>query len=473
MSKSPPVVKKNAMDAYIDWFIKWVPESFFFCLALTVLVAILAYALCGTPLFSFDSSADKVNLVNAWTGGFWSLLAFTMQMTVLLVTGSAVAASPPARKFLSMIARMPKNASQVVIIGAFGAALLGYFHWGLGMMGGIMLGRELLANAKRRGIKVHKPILVTAIFLSFMPGSEGLSGAAALFSATPGYLKNMVTAEYKDAVPEALNLAQTVASPAFMLTLLLGVIVCTAVCLIMMPKDPAKIEEIEDDLVDEILATSAKTEVVEMNTPAQRMNNSPWIMYLVGGTGLAWSLVNLASSGIVGLSLNSYNFLMLCLGMVLCGNPEIFCKNIRDGLMGTWGFILQFPFYAGIFGMISKSGLGTVIAHAFISISNAQTFPLIAFVYSGILNIAVPSGGSKFVIEAPYIVPAAIETGAQLSTIICAYQLGDGLTNVLIPFFALPYLANFRLDFNRVVPYTLVAAAGVFIVNMIMLYVAL
>jgi len=136
-------------------------------------------------------------------------------MTLLLVTGNAVAASPPAKRFLSKIAAMPKNATQVVIVGAIGAAVLGYFHWGIGMMGGIMLGRELLASAKKRGIKVHKATLVTAIFLSFMPGSAGISGAAALYSATPGYLKNLVAAEYKKLTPDIVALSQSVASPTF------------------------------------------------------------------------------------------------------------------------------------------------------------------------------------------------------------------------------------------------------------------
>lgn len=464
---SPKNIKRSKMDAYINWFVKWIPESFFICLALTILCAVLAMVLCDTPLWSMNPKVT--NIVDSWVGGFWGLLAFTMQMTLLLVTGNAVASSPPAKRFLSKVASFPKNAVQVVIVGAVGAALLGYLHWGIGMMGGIMLGRELLASAKKRGIKVHKATLVTAIFLSFMPGSAGISGAAALYSATPGYLKNLVAPEYKGLTPDAVSLAQSVASPAFIVTLILGVIVCTAICLIMAPKKEDKIEEISDEFMNEVLSGEDAFKV-DRSTPALKMNNSRIIMYIFGGIGLAWSILNLSKVGLDGLSLNNYNFLMLALGMVLCGNPELFCKNIREGLDGTWGFIIQFPFYAGIFGIISATGLGVVIAHFFISISNGETFPIIAYIYSAILNIAVPSGGSKFVIEAPYIIPAAIETGSNLPAVISAYQLGDGTTNVIIPFFALPYLANFNLKFNKVIPYSLVAAVAVFIVNCIMLY---
>ena len=127
---------------------------------------------------------------------------------------------------------------------------------------------------------------------------------------------------------------------------------------------------------------------------------------------------------------------------------------MREGISGTWGFILQFPFYAGIFGLISATGLGVLISQAFTAISNATTWPFIAFLYSGILNIAVPSGGSKFVIEAPYIVPTTLDLQADFSLVMQAYQMGDAVFNLLIPFFALPYLANFKLKFGEVVGYT-------------------
>jgi short-chain fatty acids transporter len=459
------IKKRTFMDAYIEWFIRWIPDSFFFCLGLTFFVAVCAWIFTDMPFFSFTV---KKNLVNAWTDNFWALLAFTMQMTVLLVTGAAVAASPPAKKLLAAIARIPKTPTQVIVVGAVGAFLLGYLHWGIGMMGGIMLGRELFIQAKLRGIRVHKPILVAVIFLQFQPGSEGLSGAAPLFAASAGYLKNMVTAQYKDITPNLISLADTVAAPAFILTLIGGLIISVVVCLWMMPKDASKIEEIDDEFVREATATKTVSETettFAWVTPADKMNNSRLLMYVLGGVGLAWCGLILFQQGILGLSLNNYNFLFLCLGMVLCGNPGLFCKNIREGLDGTWGFVLQFPFYAGIFGLIKESGLGTMIAHLFISVSNADTFPILAFWYSGLLNIAVPSGGSKFVIEAPYIIPAAIETGAQLKTIIQAYQFGDGLTNMIIPFFALPYLANFKLEFNRIIPYTFVAVVLTFILE--------
>ncbi len=163
-------------------------------------------------------------------------------------------------------------------------------------------------------------------------------------------------------------------------------------------------------------------------------------------------MFSLWTGGVTGLTLNSFNFLFLSLGMVLTANygPEYYAKLIREGIQGTWGFILQFPFYAGIFGLISFTGLGVVISGFFTSISTATTWPVIGFLYSGLLNIAVPSGGSKFIIEAPYIIPTTVDFGADMGLVLQAYQMGDGATNLLIPFFALPYLANFKIKFSQV-----------------------
>lgn len=113
--------------------------------------------------------------------------------------------------------------------------------------------------------------------------------------------------------------------------------------------------------------------------------------------------------------------------MLLCGQqgPEYYGTLFKAGVMSSWGLVLQFPFYAGIFGIIQNTGLGLEISHFFVNISNGTTWPVFAYIYSALLNIAVPSSGSKFVIEAPYIVPATIEVGNDLGKILQAYQLGD------------------------------------------------
>ncbi|MGC3021737.1 TIGR00366 family protein [Brevibacterium sp. FAM 24630] len=445
--------KPRFLDRYLAWFIRWMPDSFVICLALTLIVGALAFFLTGTPLWSSDS--DTVTIISSWTDSFWNLLEFTMQMTVLLATGNAVATSPPAKRLLTRVARLPKTRSQVIILAGVVGALLGFVHWGLGMMGGIVLGKELLAEAKKRDIRIHAPVLVATLFMCMVPGAAGMSGAAVLYAATPDYLRDLVPQTHLEATPVTVPLTDTVVRLDFGLLLLVCMIVGIVFMLLMHPKDPAKMKQVDESVFDEIESGASAT-VVERSTPAQKANASRIVMVVIGGVGLVYSVLNIAATGVAGLDLNAYNFLFLSLGILLCANqgPEYYAGLVREGIAGTWGFILQFPFYAGIFGLISATGLGVVISQAFTAISSATTWPFIAFIYSGILNIAVPSGGSKFVIEAPYIVPTTLDLHADLSLVMQAYQMGDAVFNLLIPFFALPYLANFKMKFGEVVGYT-------------------
>ena len=445
--------KPRFLDRYLAWFIRWMPDSFVICLALTLIVGALAFFLTGTPLWSSDS--DTVTIISSWTDSFWNLLEFTMQMTVLLATGNAVATSPPAKRLLTRVAHLPKTRSQVIILAGVVGALLGFVHWGLGMMGGIVLGKELLAEAKKRDIRIHAPVLVATLFMCMVPGAAGMSGAAVLYAATPDYLRDLVPQTHLEATPVTVPLTDTVVRLDFGLLLLVCMIVGIVFMLLMHPKDPAKMKQVDESVFDEIESEASAT-VVERSTPAQKANASRIVMVVIGGVGLVYSVLNIAATGVAGLDLNAYNFLFLSLGILLCANqgPEYYAGLVREGIAGTWGFILQFPFYAGIFGLISATGLGVVISQAFTAISSATTWPFIAFIYSGILNIAVPSGGSKFVIEAPYIVPTTLDLHADLSLVMQAYQMGDAVFNLLIPFFALPYLANFKMKFGEVVGYT-------------------
>lgn len=214
--------KPRFLDRYLAWFIRWMPDSFVICLALTIIVGTLAFFLTGTPIWSTDAS--KVTLITSWTESFWSLLEFTMQMTVLLATGNAVATSPPAKRLLTRVARLPKNRSQIIILAVVVASLLGFVHWGLGMMGGIVLGKELLFEAKKRGIKIHAPALVATLFMCMVPGAAGMSGAAVLYAATPEYLRNLVPKSHVEGTPVSVPLTDTVVRLDFVLLLIVCMI---------------------------------------------------------------------------------------------------------------------------------------------------------------------------------------------------------------------------------------------------------
>jgi short-chain fatty acids transporter len=311
------------------------------------------------------------------------------------------------------------------------------------MMVGIVLGREILAQCKVKGVAVHKVSMAAACYC-ITCATIGISTSGPLYVAGSGWLASYVPAAYKSLVPDVVPLSETVLLPAIIIQCLLLGALTVLLVYAMMPKNAADILEISDDFANEIINASkpaaAKVDRKSM-TPSQRMNTSIWLNLIVGGLGLAYSVKMLAVSGIVNLSVNNFNFIMLMLGVLLHKTPASFGKAVSAAVGSVSGVIIQFPFYAGIYGVVSFTGLTGVIADFFVAISNARTFPAITFVYSAILNFFVPSAGSKFIIEVPYIIPTAIDLGSSIPAVINAYSFGDYATNLIQPFWALPILA--------------------------------
>ena len=67
----------------------------------------------------------------------------------------------------------------------------------------------------------------------------------------------------------------------------------------MMHPKGDKIIQAPDQLLDEIAAGQEKV-VVDRSTPGAKANASRWIMYLIGGAGMLYSIVNLAQKGSSG-----------------------------------------------------------------------------------------------------------------------------------------------------------------------------
>jgi short-chain fatty acids transporter len=117
--------------------------------------------------------------------------------------------------------------------------------------------------------------------------------------------------------------------------------------------------------------------------------------------------------------------------------------------------VLQFPLYAGVYGIFKATGLSDRIGEAFVSVSTPSTFPAIVYWYSGIVNYFVPSGGSKWAIEAPYLLKAAAELGVPAHKVVLAYAWGDMATDLIQPFWALPLLAVARIEFKEILGFLL------------------
>ena len=450
--------KLTFSEKFIRFFDRWTPNSMVFAYLLTVIVAILVLIFTDTPVL-FNSPDGHVSLVNAWVQGFWNLLTFAMQMSLIMITGSVVATSPPIKKLLKKLAQIPNNAFGAFALLITISWILTWIHWGVGMMVSINLGREILAAAKDKGYPVHSHLIIATSYCTAI-GGVGISQAAPLLGATQGYLKTLVTEETAAYIPDVVPMAESVLSPVNLIQCVVIFVIIFAVGWAMHPKKD-KVTQcvgISDELYNEMKAIDASTSVArkKASSPAEWINNSPLLSILIGAFGLFWIIRLLIVDGFINISIDNFNFLLLMLGVVLCRDPETFCKGVMNAVSSVWGVIIQFPFYAGIFGLIAYTGFSEVLVDFFLSFATKETFPVITYIYSAILNMAVPSGGSKFAIEAPYLLDICAKLDVDIGQILCSYTYGDQTTNIIQPFWALPYLGLYKVDFKHLLPYTFV-----------------
>jgi short-chain fatty acids transporter len=446
------VIQKFSVG-FAKWSHKWIPNSLVFVILLTGVAAILAYAL--TP-------SSPWQVVLAWEKGFWDLLAFAMQMCLAMTTGYVVADSPFVKKWLYRLAALPNNAPQAIIMLTSLGCVCFWLHWAAGLMGICLLGRAMLAAADAKGYKLHVPLVAAGTYSCFLV-CNGPSFPAALFVAAPGHLfeKSIGVIPVTETIFHPINFIQMIVLAAML-------VYCAWK---FIPPD-AFAEVASPDFVKEIrgltAADKAGSEVADVSmSPAESLNNSTLMCLLMGLVGCAWVVWALWTKGAGALNLNTINFIFLMLGFVLHGSPARFVAAVGRAIGTVSGVVIQFPLYAGIFGLIKYTGLAEVLVHFFVTISTAKTFAVVAFIYSSILNMFVPSSGSKFIIEAPYILPAAIQLGVNPAVIINAYTVGDCTTNLIQPFWALPVLGLYRVDFKDILPFGFVTCMLAMVINCI------
>ncbi|MDL2219711.1 TIGR00366 family protein [Ruminococcaceae bacterium OttesenSCG-928-O06] len=449
--------KKSMMDRYVGWFVRWMPDSMAIILLMTFVLAIVIKFATGSPfIFSSDT---KTSILNAWTDGFWALLTFSMQMTLVMVTGYIVSNVGIVKKGLLKLAELPNNEFQANLLSMVAGTLMSWVHWGLGTMTSIVLGRQILALAKtKKGYKIHLPLYLGMGVMRAAFASHGLSQAPALMATTPGAMAQYVPDAYKDKIG-LVPMTQTVLSPQVLISIVILLLSSFVFYFLLRPKRQEDYKEISDEFCEEILNAGKVTGKPEMKDFATFMNNSPLLTTIIGGFGLVWCAMSLSKTGIIGLSINTFNLLMLCLGLVLSGSPAKFSKIAIESMSNVWGVVVQFPLYAGLFGLITYTGFAGILTNFFLNIATTKTFPVIVFIYSAIINMMVPSGGSKFIIELPYILPAGIELGVPLWKVINSYTWGDLTTNIIQPFWLLPTIAMYKTKFSELMPYGLIFCA--------------
>lgn len=390
---------------------RWLPDAFIFVIVLTLLAAMAAVLVQGT---------GPLQLVRMWGDGFWELLSFSMQMLLVLVTGFILASSPPVRRILARLARLAQGRGGAILLVSVVSLAASWINWGFGLVVGAIFAKELA-----RQIRVDYRLLVAAAYSGFVIWHGGLSGSIPLVIATPGH--------FTETQIGVIPTSDTIFTGWNLLIVLAVAIVVPLANRLMLPL------EHEQVLVDpEQLRDRAPAPRRAAPTPAEWLENSPLLMYLVGLAGLAWLLLHFLDGG--GLNLNVVNFLFLFAGILCHGTPCSLLAALEEGVRGGAGIVIQFPFYAGIMAIMVQSGLAASLSEWFVSISTAQTLPFWSFIAAGIVNIFVPSGGGQWAVQAPVMLPAAEALGADVAKVAMGVAWGDAWTNLLQPFWALPML---------------------------------
>jgi short-chain fatty acids transporter len=426
----------RAMGEYFtEWARKYMPDPWLFAILLSFLTFILG--LIFTKSGPFD-------MILHWYKGFWTLLAFAMQMCVILVTGYALATSPPVKKALDALARVPKSSSGAVYLVVLVVIIAGYIHWGLGLVAGAIFAKEVAKGCYRRKIPLHYPLIGAAGYIGLAIWHGGFSGSAPLLVATKGH--------FLEKEIGIIPVTQTLFS-----TLNIGVFIAMIFILPFLAKflSPKPGDEIIPiDQYDPTLLEEVKEEAAskEQWTTADKLENSRTVILLVCLAGFIYIIYHFYSRGF-DLNLNIVNFIFLIVGMLLHGTPISYVRAIAEGTKGCAGIILQFPFYAGIMGMMNYSGLVGIIAGWFVAISNAATYPVWTYISACIINIFVPSGGGQWAVQGPVMVKAAQTMQLSIPKTVMAVAYGDQWTNLFQPFWALPLLGITRLRVRDIMGY--------------------
>jgi short-chain fatty acids transporter len=422
---------------------RWLPDAFVFALAATVIVFVAGLAI-GVP---------ALDLVAAWGNGFPDLLAFAMQMALVIITGYVVASARPVRRAIDAVARVPSSARGAVAWVAAFAMAASWINWGFSLVFGAMLARAVA----RRFARAHKPVDYRALAAASLLGlgsvwAQGLSGSAALQMATPSALPPRIRAivAHGGAIPNGIvSFAHTVFLWQSLASVVIEIAVVTLVMWLAAPtetraRDAASLAVNLDDPPEPD---------TKPQTPGEKIEHSPILTLLVVALGAAY-LARTFAGGLTSLTVNTINLAMLLIGMLLHWTPARLMRAVRAATPATWGVLLQFPFYAAIAGMIATTKLNDRIAHLFVSVSSPSTFPALMSAYSAALGVFVPSGGSKWVIEAPYVLQAAHELHVHIGWVVACYDLGEACANLVQPFWMLPVLALLGLRARDVMGFT-------------------
>ena len=383
--------------------------------------------------------ASPEEVLTGWYNGIWMLLEFGMQMVLILATGYAIALSPPVARFIDWLATKITKPGSVYLTVLIAGAVLNLVSWGWMVLAAV-LGRELAIRV--RG--VHYPFLIACVFFSSETWVTGLSSSIALLLNTPG---NFLIET--GLLPTTIPVSETLGSSLNLTVMALYLIGAPAIMWLLRPR--GRVVEMDDlrtgaeTTGEQTVADEAEALKSRPPTPSDALNNSAIIQMVVVAMGLVYIVLHFTRRGF-DLNLNIMIFSFLVFGMLLHRTPIRYVVAMGRACSNISGIVFQYPFYAGIMGIMMATGLGKAIAVWMASLVTIKTLPFAAFVLGGAVNFSIPSAGGEWAVVGPPLVEAVRELAGPIGTaelnryvgrIAMAVAYGESLTNLLQPFFLL------------------------------------
>jgi short-chain fatty acids transporter len=403
------------------------PSTFEFALWLSFLV-ILA-ALFFTKPTEQSYAFYVFQILGFWKKGFWSLLEFTLQMILILVLGHALAISGIVNQWVTQLAEKIQTNTQAVLVTGVSALIGGYLNWGFGLILGAVLARRIGEHATKNSIPINYHLVGASGYLGMLVWHGGLSGSAPLKVAESNHflVEKMGILSVDTTVFSSLNIWVNVC------------LISSLICLMyFLSKYPTN--------------TVPTTQALE----SVKYESKGFLGLFLGVTFLGMTIYDLvgATDRWSLIDLNFVNFLLLALGLIAYRSLKAYMNGISIALAGASDILIQFPFYAGILGIIKYSGLMDLFVNQMASVADSGFFPLLTFLSAAFVNFFVPSGGGQWAIQGPVMIEATIAMDLSKEKMVMVFAYGDQLTNMLQPFWALPLLAITGIPAVKLLQYT-------------------
>lgn len=427
---------KRIARPFVVFVERYYPDPFVFVIVLTGVTLVAAVLLT-------DSSLTLA--LTSWGDGLPRLLAFMAQIAITLITAHALAHTDTIGRLLAWLGRRPRNRIQCYVLVTVVSGLGSLLSWSIGLIAGAIIARQVAVQASGRGIRVHYPLLVACAYSGFSIWHMGYSGSAPLFVATPGNAM-------EESIGRLIPVQETMLTHWNVLGAFFSLAVIAVFCAMMHPDD----EEVIEAPVEKLKAAEPRhVAPSSADSFAKRLDNnrplSVILALLLGGYLAHWFWTR----G-VDLNLNIVNWTFLSLGLLLARSPIHYVSLVRDAGTAVSPVLIQYPFYAGIMGLMAGTGLVALMSGWFTEIASAESLPFWAFISGGIVNFFIPSGGGQWAVQGPIFIEAAKTLGTDPALIVMGVAYGDQWSNLIQPFWAIPLLAIAGLHLRQMMGYTFV-----------------